>query len=551
MQRRHAYDRGVESGPTPSRLRRHAGRASGDGRRAAWPMVGVGLAAVAAIVTAALVLGAAGSPGGHALPGSTAPVVEAPPTTQDPAASTPSPSDRATPQQPADRWARAGHPQLRVIPPLRDQPDRAAARAKAAQKAAKQAERALARAARRAAASRSAAVSQLLADRAQALLERDEAAFLATADMTSPRVRRTQTRLFRHLAEVPLGGYDYVLRTPITQQAAADPGARSGAPRGAPSASSTPRVWTAQVGVRHRLAGVDGAWLSREAQLRFVRRDGGWRVSAESPLPGGGERRDLWELGRVRAVQGRHSLVLGLTPRSRLRELAGAVDKAVPAVSKVWGHRWSRQVVVLAPETAAQAAALLDRHPDEVGRLAAVTVGRLRQRAGSSPADSADRVVLNPWAFGQLSLVGRRVVLRHEITHVATRSATGPATPMWLSEGFADYVGYQDTRVPVELAAQELLERVRVEGPPARLPANKEFDPGAPQAAAYEAGWLACRVLARLADERGLVRVYRAVGAAESNDRGRALDRALRKVAGTTTARFTARWRAELDALAR
>lgn len=550
MRGRRAYDRGVESGPSPSGPRRYSVRTSSEGRHKGWPLVGAGLGALALIITAALALGTPAPPWGSALPGSTAPPNGAPPPAPDPATPNPATPEPATPdpgtpgsQQLADRWARTERPQLRVIPPLRDRPGRAAVRAKAEITA----ERELRRAAQRAAAARrNAAVSQLLADRGRALVEREQAAFLATADTASRRARRTQTRLFRHLAEVPLSGYDYILRTPVTREAAADRSAR----RSAPGAGPASRLWKARASVRHRLAGLDGAWLTREALLRFVRRDGDWRLRAEASLPNQPVRRDLWQQGRVRAVQGQHSLVLGLGPRPQLRELAGAVDRAVSAVSDVWGRDWSRQVVVLAPESAAQAAALLGRHPDEVGRLAAVTVGRLRERAGSRPAGTADRVVLNPRAFGQLSAVGRRVVLRHEITHVATRAATGPATPMWLSEGFADYVGYQDTRVPVELAAQELLERVRVQGAPSQLPADLEFAAGESQAAAYEAGWLACRVLARLADERGLVDVYRAVGKGES-DNGRALERALRTVAGTTTARFTARWRAELDALAR
>jgi len=515
--------------------------------------VGAGLGGVALIITAALILGGPLPLGGSAAPRSSAPADQPPsdlaardtvtpdsatPDSATPDSATPDPGT-SSPQQLADRRARSQRPQLRVIPPLRDRPARALARTTA--------ERELRRAAERAAAARrSAAVGRLLAARGSALVERDRAAFLATADTTDRRVRRTQAQLFRRLAEVPLGDYDYILRTPVTQQDTADHSAR----RSAPGVVLAPRLWTAQVSIRHRLARLDGAWLSRDALLHLVRRDGEWRLSGEAPLRDQPVRRDLWQQGRVRAVRGQHSLVLGLGPRPRLRELTRAVDRAVPAVSKVWGRDWSRRVVVLAPESATQAAALLGRHPAEVGRLAAVTVGRLHERARSRPAVTADRVVLNPRAFGQLSAVGRRVVLRHEITHVATRAATGPATPMWLSEGFADYVGYQDTRVPVELAAQELLEQVRAQGAPSRLPADEEFAAGEPQAAAYEAGWLACRVLARLAEERGLTDVYRAVGKGKS-DNGRALDRALREVVGTTTARFTARWRAELDALAR
>ena len=86
------------------------------------------------------------------------------------------------------------------------------------------------------------------------------------------------------------------------------------------------------------------------------------------------------------------------------------------------------------------------------------------------------------------------MVITHELTHVATGATRGGRVPMWLSEGFADYVGYRDAGIPVRTAAAELAAEVRAGILPARLPGPGDFAPGAPRLAqAYEEAWLACR----------------------------------------------------------
>jgi hypothetical protein len=104
--------------------------------------------------------------------------------------------------------------------------------------------------------------------------------------------------------------------------------------------------------------------------------------------------------------------------------------------------------------------------------------------------------------------------MAHETTHVATRQRTSAAVPIWLSEGFADYVGYRDAGVPDAVAASDLLTRVRAQGAPAALPTERDFDAARGEVgAAYNGAWLACRMLAERYGERGLVRVYAAAAA--------------------------------------
>jgi hypothetical protein len=204
----------------------------------------------------------------------------------------------------------------------------------------------------------------------------------------------------------------------------------------------------------------------------------------------------------------------------------------------VWGA-WHEKVVVLLPGDAREAAALVPNVAD-LRKLAAVTAAEL-DAAGGPPLGA--RIVVNPGPFGKLSRGGREVVMRHEITHVATRAVTGEATPYWLSEGFADYVAYAGEPDDPPQIARELAAEVRAGRIPQRLPGEAEFAPdGLRLAQAYEASWLACRLVAERIGAQGLVRFYRAVsagpGAADA-----ALDSGLRSVLGLTTEQFVALWR--------
>jgi hypothetical protein len=179
--------------------------------------------------------------------------------------------------------------------------------------------------------------------------------------------------------------------------------------------------------------------------------------------------------------------------------------------------------------------------------MAAVTTAA----AGAPRQTPADRVLVNPDAYGRLSAVGRQVVTTHEATHVATRADTRPWTPLWLSEGAADWTGYLDTgRTPRQIAP-ELARAVAAGQLPSALPADADFAAGAPGLArTYELAWLACDLIARRYGQSKLVAFYRAVGAAgEGAGREQQLDRVLRAELGTGLGEFTGDWVAEAHRL--
>ncbi|WP_327583271.1 hypothetical protein OHA25_46640 [Nonomuraea sp. NBC_00507] len=237
----------------------------------------------------------------------------------------------------------------------------------------------------------------------------------------------------------------------------------------------------------------------------------------ESPLlpP---EARDLWRDGVVLARAGR-SLVVGRhTPPGTLDELARRADTAGRRVSDVLGRPVRPLVVV--PGSAREAAGLAG--VERVDGLAAVADG--------------GRVIVVPEVFARLNSTGKDVVLTHELTHVV--AGTGDL-PVWLYEGFADYVGYRDAGLPVRTAAAELADEVRAGRVPSELPGPAAFaadgrDP-VRLARAYQEAWLACRFLADRFSEETLVGFYRDAQAS-------GVDRALSSL-GLSVATLTARWR--------
>src|SRR5205814_1347641 len=103
---------------------------------------------------------------------------------------------------------------------------------------------------------------------------------------------------------------------------------------------------------------------------------------------------------------------------------------------------------------------------------------------------------------------GREVVLRHEMTHVATNAPATPGVPLWLEEGFAEYVGYRGSGLALDDELQELVRAERSGAAPRHLATQKTFE-GDDVDLAYEGSDLACRVVADRYGEKALVRLYR------------------------------------------
>ena len=187
-------------------------------------------------------------------------------------------------------------------------------------------------------------------------------------------------------------------------------------------------------------------------------------------------------------------------------------------------------MVVLVPRDQAQAARGLGRRSQDLDGLAAVTT--------TGGSGTALRVWINTSTLLPLSGVGQAVVLRHEVVHVATRAPLDRSTPLWLEEGFAEYVGYRGSGIPLSVATTDLLRVVRAGSRPAPLPVDSAFHSG-DLTVAYESAQLACDEVVSRVGLAGLLRLYRAtaagVGAPEAN-----VSVALRRVIGLSLQKFSA-----------
>ncbi|MFE0422609.1 hypothetical protein [Streptomyces sp. NPDC058953] len=360
-------------------------------------------------------------------------------------------------------------------------------------------------------------VQETLNLRAAALQERDEEEYLAVVAAEQTVLRAAERRTFRNLADVPVDSWAYRLG-----KVRRDGG----------------KVY-AEAELHYRISGYDSVPVVVPRSMELGLRDGRWFITSDRPGRGAAEQ--LWQQGAVTVVRGRDSLVLAVgQPEDRLRALADLVDRTVPVVSAAWRSPWAGRVVVLVPRSVEEMGALLGTPGAAYQGIAAVTTGE----TGTTAAVPADRVIVNPAAYDLLGDFGQSVVLAHETTHVATRTATSAATPLWLSEGFADWVAYRDTPRTTGQKAPELQRAVRLGELPAELPPDEDFSFGgdpAGLARAYESGWLACELIAAKWGEEALLRFYRQIGGGA--DRRVSVEKAMIEILGLGPGEFTTRWR--------
>ena len=374
---------------------------------------------------------------------------------------------------------------------------------------------------------------QALVDaRAKAVLSHDRAAFLATVDPANTRFRRSQANVIDALARVPLSTWSYDLGGANLRAAPVDVDVlRSGG-----------RSRGVQASFRYGLRGFDNAASGQPRTLTFTRRKGRWYVSGDKAEALDGLRATfLWEHGPVAVVRGRRSLVLGHPANAaRMRTLAAETDAAVPRVSAVWGRDWSQRVVLVVPSTQRELGSLTGSG-DSLDNIAGIAASDATlDRATVNPA----RVFLNPTVLRKYDRLNRKILLDHEITHVAAWRSSGDMVPAWLIEGLAEHTAYLGTGLPRRQLARELGRDVRAGRTPRHLAENAAFDGDNPHLdEIYESSWLAVELLLEKYGRARTLRLYRELGAAAGFDEDVVLEDRLHRVLGTSLKAFTADWR--------
>ncbi len=385
----------------------------------------------------------------------------------------------------------------------------------------------------RAATERATAIRGLLRQRGHAVLHHNLAEWMSVLDPQQRAFRREQRRTFRNLADVPFGSWTYTFSAHKERPATLHT-MRYGVPSWSPQSFA----------LHYRLRGFDDRSTSLQQFPTFVQRDGAWFLASLDDFrqQGHTSARALWDFGPVSVVSTDDVLVLG-HPESQalMQTLAAETQAAIPRVTAVWGQGWSRRVVVLVPGTQHELARVVGDY-GKLDKIAAVTTAEVRVGPGR-PDPVGDRVGINPANWPKLSYLGRRIVLTHELTHVATRRVTGRSMPKWLAEGFADYVGYLGSGVPTSFVAQELRRDVLAGRVPQSLPDDADFSgSNGKLSQAYEGAWLACRLIAQRFGQRTLVRFYAAVGRSDARAPV-AVAAAMQHVLHLARRPFVAQWR--------
>ena len=178
--------------------------------------------------------------------------------------------------------------------------------------------------------------------------------------------------------------------------------------------------------------------------------------------------------------------------------VSGLLDTSVDGVADVLDISWVRRVDVVVPAS-----------DDELVSLVGPAFADM---AGVAIRDgSGQRVVLNRVRVSALSDLELGVLLRHEITHVATRDLTSDTAPLWLVEGFADWVAFHSTGLSLRQAAPLLEPDVSA------LPADFS---GAGRDLAYQQAYSIMVYLESRLGERGVVDFFLRQASSSAVDSG-------------------------------
>lgn len=294
--------------------------------------------------------------------------------------------------------------------------------------------------------------------------------------------------------------------------------------------------------VSWRVSSGDSGPSHVDVRIRISERGLAIEPSTTSPTP-------LWLIEpRLEAKGAGPVTVLG-APDHDLVRILGDARRARRDVRRAW-PTWDGRLVVEVASSQQQMATALGLPTAAYDGIAAVT----SSSDGTSGNTTPVHVFVNPLVYAGMSAPAARVVMTHEVVHVATRAPVIPV-PLWWAEGVAEYLGFAAVASPVARAlssapTEDLLAQVARQGPPRRLPGPAAFG-GGERDAAYASARVAVTVLADLGgrssgnSSHALTRFQAKLAA------GTDVGAALRSVFGINRDDFVRRWRAELVRLTR
>jgi hypothetical protein len=343
------------------------------------------------------------------------------------------------------------------------------------------------------------ALTALLERRAKAVRDRDKRAFLADIDGADQAFLRQQEQQFDNLTKFPLAEFRYALDDAIHYDRLIPPAVRT---------RYHSLVQTAAVTVLYRIDGVDSEPVAAPWVPIVGVVGGRWLlagVAADPSLPTGANGQ-AWETGEIAVARSaRVVLVLSAEDAGQAPDLLRMSEAALDKVAAVRRGGWAGKVMITAVRDPRLFTTYFADNPEHVLNVAAIAVPYYAQVSGwhAKPTYAATRVVFNPHQF-TADPAELAHDLTHEFTHAATGAVTTDDTPMWLVEGFAEYVAYKSEDV-----SGSFVKRALDGYPTGSAPPSGDFYRDARN---YVLGWLACRMIGQRYGEAKLVALYEAAG---------------------------------------
>jgi hypothetical protein len=315
--------------------------------------------------------------------------------------------------------------------------------------------------------------------------------------------------------------------------------------------------WVAPVQLRYAYAGIDAVPVVLDIPMVMAQYPDGWKIVADvGPLFGqAGPSGQVWEFPSPSAqsvvtAPGESLVLTNGSDRGFAGRLAQQLPAATEAVTRFWGRKWPQSAGVVAAPTDEEFRSITGATTDDAQAAAAVSVFAGIDPAG--PTALGQRVVFSPQA-AQLDPNALAVVLRHELLHVAARTVTAQAAPVWVTEGVAEYVGRRGTYTRLADAAPTLAAQIADSGPPADLPTDANFAPGNADAAlSYQSAWSVAAFVADKFGDDKLKRFYVALAGADQPTDPQLVttsqDTASRIVLGISRDELVSQWRGWLTA---
>jgi hypothetical protein len=372
------------------------------------------------------------------------------------------------------------------------------------------------------------ALSALLDRRTKAVRAGDKAAFMADVDGHDDAFRRRQAQEFDNLTKLPLAEFSLEL-TPTVGYDHLVPPAVDSRYQGV--------VRAAAVTVRYRIDGVDSTPVAAPWIPVFGASGGRWRLAAvvsEGRLPSGANGQP-WDGGPIAVARSaRVVLVLSADDAGRAPDVLKMAEHSLDEVSAVRPAGWAGRILIIAVQDAKLFTTYFGTSADRIDKFAAIAVPFQAgiPSWGGSATFAATRIVFNPHEFGAAAEELART-LTHEFTHAAMEPVNDDSTPLWLVEGFAEYVSYRTRPVPAGEPRRWLDSY-----PAGGTPPEADFYGDSRN---YVLSWLTCRMIAERYGEAKLIALYDAF-----HDRA-GYDRTVRRALGISVADLDAEYASYID----